>query len=91
MAIEVTKFRAYRKNTLRGFVDLRLTTVGLTIKECTFHEKEGKTWVGYPARPYELDNKTNWNPIIVFDDDSHKSFQTQAKAAIKAHLDEQGA
>jgi hypothetical protein len=32
--IRCIKLRAYRKNTLRGFVDLELTRVGLVIHDC---------------------------------------------------------
>jgi len=41
MAIEITDFRTHKKNTLRGFITVRLTTIGLEIRDLAVHEKNG--------------------------------------------------
>ena len=75
MAIEVERFKPYEKNTLRGFVDLKMTNIGLTLFECSFHEKNGKNWIGYPARQYDTDDGKKWSPVISFEDEAHRAFQ----------------
>ena len=42
MNIEITSFNSYRKNTLQGFVAVRLTETGLEIGGIAVHEKDGK-------------------------------------------------
>jgi hypothetical protein len=84
--IRCIKFRPYEKNTLKGFADLELTRVGLVLRDCTWHEKNGKEWVGFAARPYEnKDGDTAWQPIVEFAEgatEARKQFQEQALEAI---------
>jgi hypothetical protein len=44
------------RGSLQGFADLQ--TNGLTIKDCTLHEKDSARWVGLPGRP-QLDADRN--------------------------------
>lgn len=89
--IKVISFRPLVKNTLRGFVTLKLTNVGLEIKDCVLHEKEGKRWINFPARPYE-DEKGNrqWVPVLKIDEDKNRLFQREAVAALNAFLAQAG-
>jgi len=88
MAIRCIKFRAYKKNTLQGFCDLELTNTGLVIHDCTWHEKDSKEWVGFPARSYtHQDGKPQWQALIEFAKDAREAreqFRKQALAAIHA-------
>jgi hypothetical protein len=87
MSIKVTKFRPYQKNTLQGFVDLKMTKVGMEIRECTYHRQNGKEWVGLPARSYEKDGKTSWVPLVWFEKEYLQTFQKAARKAIHAYLE----
>jgi hypothetical protein len=93
--IRCIKFRAYEKNTLKGFVDFELTRVGLIIRDCTWHEKNGREWIGFPAKTYEArDGGTAWQPLVEFAEgasEARKQFQEQAVAAIYAFIDAQNA
>jgi hypothetical protein len=84
--IRCIKFRPYEKNTLRGFADLELSRVGLVLRDCTWHEKNGKEWVGFAARSYEdKDGNTAWQPIVEFAEgatEARQQFQQQALEAI---------
>jgi hypothetical protein len=63
--IRCIRFRAFEKNTLKGFAGLELTRVGLIIRDCTLHEKNRKEWVGFPARSYEAKTgETAWQPLV---------------------------
>jgi hypothetical protein len=86
--IRCIKFRPMSRNTLRGFADLELTDVGIVIRDCPIHSKEGKEWVGFPARSYQKqDGTTAWQPIVEFAADAkaaREQFQRQALAAVHA-------
>ena len=86
--IRCIKFRRYTKNTLRGFADLELPRVGLVLRDCPWHEKNGKEWVSFPARSYEGDDgTTRWQPLIEFAEgamEEREQFQRQALEAIHA-------
>jgi len=93
--IRCLKFRPFEKNTLRGFCDLELTRVGLVIRDCTWHEKDGKEWVGFPARSYtDPDGNTQWQPLVEFAvgaKEAREQFRKAALEAIHAAADEAAA
>ena len=92
MTIRCIKFRAFRKNTLRGFADLELSRVGLILRDCTWHEKDGKEWVAFPARSYTgQSGETKWQPLVEFAEGAREArdqFRTRALEAIHAVADE---
>ena len=47
-------WRAFSKNTLRGFATIELPS-GLVIHDISIHEKNGKWWAAMPAAP-QLEN-----------------------------------
>ena len=50
MDIEITAFRKFVRNTLRGFVSIRIVEHDLQIYDLTLHEKDGKRWIGLPGK-----------------------------------------
>jgi hypothetical protein len=86
MSIRCIKFRAYEKSTLRGFADFELTNVGIIIRDCPIHSKDGKEWVGFPARSFTSNTgETKWAPLVEFAADAKEAreqFQRQALAAV---------
>jgi hypothetical protein len=90
--IRCLRFRPYQKNTLKGFADLELTRVGLVLRDCTPHEKNGKEWISFQARSYETkDGNTAWQPVVEFAEAAtaaRQQFQQQAIEAIHAAVAE---
>ena len=86
--IRCVKLRPFKKNTLRAFVDLELSRVGLVLHDCTWHEKNGQECISFPARSYQGDDgTTHWQPLIEFAygaKQAREQFQRQAIAAIHA-------
>lgn len=85
--IRCLRFKPHEKNTLRGFADLELTRVGLVLRDCSLHEKNGKEWISFPARSFEGDDgATHWQqPLIEFAEGARQAreqFQRQVVAAI---------
>jgi hypothetical protein len=91
--IRCVRFRSY--DTLKGFADLELTRVGLIIHDCTWHEKNGKEWIGFPARSYtDKDGAAQWQALIEFAEgatEARRQFQELAIGAIHDFIEEQDA
>lgn len=85
MAIQVVRFQSFQKNTLQGFLSLRMSNIGLEIRDLALHEKDGKRWVQMPAKPYERDGKVSWSSVLDFFD---KARAAQFQRAVLAALDE---
>lgn len=86
MNVQVANYRAFQKNTLQGF--LTISFAGLAIKECTHHVKDGKEWIGFPAREFKgQDGSRKWQNLVEFEQSFDRDgFQRSAIEAIKAHL-----
>jgi hypothetical protein len=54
----------------------------------TWHEKDGKEWVGFPARSYtDQDGNTQWQALVEFAKgakEAREQFRKQALEAIRA-------
>lgn len=51
LSVIVEEFTPLRSNTLFGFVTISVPEMHLRICDITAHEKNGKRWVGLPAKP----------------------------------------
>jgi hypothetical protein len=76
-------WKSLDKNTLKGSCTLTLPS-GLVIKEITYHEQNGKRWIGFPGRPWTRpDGSTAYVNIFKFATDEAKTdFDRRALAAI---------
>jgi hypothetical protein len=89
-------WRPIERNTLKGFFTLELPS-GLVIKECSFHHKDGREWVGLPGKP-QLDRDGTprrdaatgkllyTNVIEIPDRAARDKYQAAALAAVHAML-----
>ena len=86
MAVAVLEFRPYVKQTLRGFLTVRLTNVGLEIRDLALHKQNGKRWLQLPARPYtKPDGSQGWSYLVSFYEKTR--FEQFREVALRA-LDE---
>jgi hypothetical protein len=70
---KISGVRGFTKNTLRGFFDLEIVGLGLILRGCTLHERDGKSWVGYPGKPFKKDDGTEcWANIVDFTDNKSR-------------------
>ena len=86
MNIEITSFTLYQKNTLRGFLSVRLIETGLEIRDIALHQQNGKRWLQLPAKPYKKpDGRQGWSYILNFHKKEHfNKFQEVALKALDA-------
>jgi hypothetical protein len=90
-----SNFREVVRNTLKGFFDLELSN-GLTLNDCSLHEKAGKRWISLPAKA-QIDSegrhaigpngKKLYITIVEIKDRVRRErFQAEALAAVDALL-----
>jgi hypothetical protein len=52
LTVTAAEFRAFRRNTLRGFATVHIGEMHLTIHDVGVHQHDnGKRWVSLPAKP----------------------------------------
>ena len=88
MAIEIVNFKKFSKNTLKGFVTIRLTNTSLEIRDCSLHTKSGKRWISLPAKSYKKeDGNQGWSYIVKFYDKARgEQFQKACLKALDTYL-----
>jgi hypothetical protein len=77
LSIQIESLKPLRSNTLYGFCDIAIPEMRLRIFDLTVHEKNGRRWVGLPAKPQitrdggvrrDDRGKTAYVPILEFTD-----------------------
>ena len=48
--IQISDWRPYRRNTLRGFLTVRFP-FGLSVRDVTVHSNGTRRWIGMPGKP----------------------------------------
>ena len=91
--ITAADWRPVTKNTLLGFLTLRLAPSGLVLRECSLHQKDDRRWIGLPGKP-QLDaegrqradpttGKRLYAPIVeIAGKAEREAFQLAALAAV---------
>lgn len=83
--MKITRWNEYKSGTLQGFLDVELVS-GMGVRDLTLHQKDGKSWIAYPSKPYQKDGETKYSNYIFFEDTNrHNKFQEQALAAERDH------
>jgi hypothetical protein len=92
LCIECRAFKKFEKNTLKGFVSLSVSPPGITLNNLCLHEKSGRRWLSFPARPYQMDDgKQRWSPVVEIEDrETLQRFQTVGIAASDRYLQQGG-
>ena len=66
IAVRIDAVKVYEKRTLRAFIDFTVLALGMRVNGAMIHEKDGKRWVGMPAREYLSEGEKHWSPIVDF-------------------------
>jgi len=89
---KIQNWKSYQKNTLQGFFDLQIGP--LLIRGFTFHQKNGKSWAGFPARPELKDGepireagKVKHFPVVSVAKEKLPDFQNWIREQIAPLLD----
>jgi hypothetical protein len=86
LSVAILSFRAFEKNTLKGFVSLQIDPPGIVLHDLTYHEKSDSRWFCFPAkRPQNETDK--WFPLVEIPDRGVlKAFQAAALEAIDRYI-----
>jgi hypothetical protein len=92
-AVTVEEFRPVVRNSLRGFVRVRLPS-GMILHDVTLHSQAGKTWASPPGRPQvgadgaqmrDPDGKLLYVPTVTFATSADRAvFSRAVVAAVSA-------
>jgi hypothetical protein len=97
--ITASEWRPLERNTLKGFLTL---PSGLTLRECSLHEKDRRRWVGLPS-PIQIAAKggryrtdpVGKRPYIAIaeipDKTARERFNSPSRAAVSRLLGDRGA
>lgn len=90
--VTCVEFRAFDKNTLKGFATLHVAPPGLSIDGCTAHTKGDKRWISLPSRQYaDADGVVCWSPFLSFSEKAaYWRFQELACSALDEFLERAG-
>jgi DNA-binding cell septation regulator SpoVG len=64
--VRIEEVKVYEKHTLKAFLDFTFTDIGVRINGAMIHEKDGKRWIGMPAREYQSNDGRAWSPVVDF-------------------------
>lgn len=92
LSVTVEGFTPRRSNTLFGFVTIAIPELHLRICDLAAHEKNGKKWIGLPAKPQvgrdgvvrkDERGKTLFVPVMEFTDRATRdAFSARVVAAL---------
>jgi hypothetical protein len=87
-------FRPLEKNTLRGFAEIFVKDMALTIKDVALHQKNTSRWAALPAKPMlkdgtvlkDGDGKVQYVPVLEFSSrDVSNAFSAAVIEAVLKH------
>jgi hypothetical protein len=86
--IECRAFKPFAKNTLVGFVSLKINPPGLVVNDCCLHTKNSRRWLAFPAKSYQdKEGKQQWWPIVEIEDkEILRRFQAAGLEAVDHYL-----
>jgi hypothetical protein len=94
MGIVIEQFRPVAKNTLVGFIDIRMTNIRLIVRDLALHRFGERWWVSMPGKPMvERDGtpiinartgRQDYFAFLRFDTrTAHADFERQVLAAMR--------
>jgi hypothetical protein len=89
--IEIVHFRKFEKNTLQGFLEVKLPTSGIIVRDIAVHWKNDNRWLSMPSRSYQKqDGETAFVPLVAFSDKKRwYRFQNLTFAALDEYISKQ--
>ena len=77
VSMEINNYKEINKGCLVASFNVLIPQWGLTLREYTLFEKDGKRWVSMPARQYKDAEGKNKNfPLVEFDKDKRARSET---------------
>lgn len=75
-ALAAVNLRPQAKGTVRAFLDIEVTTLGIVLRDCIWHRHDGREWIALPR-----DGGVDFLPSAAA---ARRQFQADALAAVNA-------
>lgn len=82
--IKISDFKTFERGSFKGSFTVTLPS-GLVIHECKLFEKDGRRWIGLPAKPFRTDDATGFKSLVGF---VNRSTAEQFREAVLDAIDE---
>lgn len=85
--MEITEYKSIDKGALKATFNIVIPQWGLTIRNCSYFEMNGRSWIGYPSRPYDDPDsgKKKYFSFIKWEDNVKDRFEMAVKEELKKH------
>jgi len=85
--IKCTQFKEINKGALYGFATIFVEKWGIHISNCKIFRKNGKNWMKFPDREYEVKGEKKYSPYIWFENKELAAlFSIEALEAIENYI-----
>jgi hypothetical protein len=85
-SIQIENWIPLFRDTLQAFLNLIVTRIGLLIRGCSLHEKDGQRRVALLTKEYFKDGEKTYSRIVEFSSKSnYGAFQREALEAVDAY------
>lgn len=64
--IKIIRYFPVNKGAIEGNISIEIIEWNLTINDITIFNKDGRRWISFPSRQYEVENVKKYAPYIVF-------------------------
>ena len=81
--MKIENYKIVNKGLILSKFDVNIEQWGLTIRDCTLFDKDGKQWVSMPSRQYkDNDGKTQYFNLIKMEEKAKERFDKAVIALI---------
>jgi DNA-binding cell septation regulator SpoVG len=89
--IEVIHFKKVEKNTLKGFISVKVPKWGdFVISDILYFQKDAQRWISFPSKTVEKDGEKKFYPYNHFKNSANmKLFQEKVFEALDKYLETQ--
>ena len=86
--MEITKYKRVEGNgPVMANLSIYIPSWGLTLNDCRLiRTKKGATFIGFPAKKFEIDGEAKFAPYFKFDTEIGARFQKSAHIAIDKYV-----
>lgn len=87
--IEILNFKKVDKNTLQGFIDIKIPKWGgFYIREMMYFKKGNQRWITFPSRAYEKNGEKKFYAYNGFEDfKTNNEFQVSILKSLDIYLE----
>ncbi len=82
--MEIQDYKEISRGALASSFSLYIKEWGMTIRNCTWFQKDGRSWLSFPSRPYEdAEGKKKYFSFILLDDKVKIKFENAVREELK--------